>query len=149
MIGRKFACLLPTEKTRKRLENLSRRLNLDITKGYSGETVEQFPYHLTLLYSVETDRDFPDVEMPLGHILSLNGSVVTHLGDAIVLKTTKTPKLLQIRNNLLKNLECTSPYDDFIPHVSLTYIDNPDFDDPTPLWYKALYFDRIQIKTST
>lgn len=148
MIGRKFACLVPTDKSMARLKRLSERLQLDISKGYDGNPVDAFPYHLTLLYSKEEDLDYPNVEMPLGHILRVSGAYMTRLGNAIVLKTTLPQKLIQIRNNVINNLKATHSHDEFIPHISLTYIDNKEFVDPTPLWHKPIYFDRLRIETS-
>jgi len=148
--GRKIAMLMPTEKTQRRLEGVAKRFMLNINRDYDGREVSFFEFHLTLLYSQETDIDYPNVTMPLGHVLNLNGAVVTTLGNAVVLKTTKTPKLLQIRDNLIKNIGGTSPYDGFIPHVSLSYdpTDIDRFEEPVPFWYKRLQFDRIVVKNS-
>lgn len=148
MIGRKFVCLVPTDRSMARLKRLSERLGFDTSKGYNGQPIDSFPYHMTLLYSKEEDLDYPDVEVPLGQILRVSGSHISRLGNAIVLKTTITPKLIQIRNNVIKNLGATHTHDEFIPHVSLTYIDKEDFEDPTPLWYKPIFFDKLRIETS-
>lgn len=149
--GRKFACLWPTERTQKRLEGVAKRFNLNTTIGFDGEKIEgPFPFHVTLVYSVEENIDYPNVEMPLGHILNLNGAVITTLGKAVVLKTTKPPKLLQIRDNLMRNIGATSQWPDYTPHVSLSYdpADIDKFAEPVPFWYKRLQWDRIQVKNS-
>ena len=150
--GRKFACLIPSDRTIEKLKRLSTRFGFDTTVGYNGQKIDEFEYHMTLLFSVEEDIDYPDVTMPLGHPLSVNGAVVTKLGNAVVLRTTTNPKLLQVRNNMIKNIGGTSSYPDWIPHVSLTYalkdIDNFG-DEPVPFWYKKLVFDKIMVKTST
>jgi len=148
--GRKIAFLLPTDRTQRRLEGVAKRFGLNIGRDFDGRPVTHFEFHMTLLYSVEDNLDYPNVTMPLGHILNVNGAVITTLGNAVVLKTTKNPKLLQVRDNLMKNIGGTSPYDGFIPHVSLSYdpVDIDRFEEPVPFWYKRLQFDRIVVKNS-
>lgn len=151
MIGRKFACLVPTERTIEKLRRLSKRFDFDTSVGYDGNKVDDFFYHMTLLYSKEEDIDYPNTRMPLGHTIRVNGAVITTLGNAVVLRTTTNPKLHQVRNNLVRNLCCTHSHPDWIPHVSLTY-SKKDIDnfgtDPRPYWYKSLEFSEILVETS-
>lgn len=146
MISKKFVALLPTENTKERLKRIGARLGLDSSVDYKGLPTDDFEYHMTLMYSTD-ECDFPNFTYPTFHPIRVNGACLIKLGEkASAIRTTYSERLKILRNQIIHNMKLTHAYDDFVPHVSLSYVPNDEVEYPVPLWYCPLWFDRVVVK---
>lgn len=144
--SRKFISIVPNEKSCQRLQNLADKLGFDTTKTFSGNDCEKFNFHMTLLYTNE-EVDVVNCEFPLSAPITVNCAVLMPLGDkATVLRTTNSWQINQIRQHYMKLYNVTHNFEDFIPHVSLSYVPNDGIEYPKNVWYFPVTFDRLRIE---
>lgn len=149
-MNRKFISLIPSERSISRLKKVADRLGLDYSKNFSGKDVDDFNFHMTLVFSNEEVNHVPNGEMPLGAPIVVNCAVLTRLGEkATVLRTTMCPRIAQLRQQLMATYKITHNFEDFIPHVSLSYVPNETHEYPKNMWYFPIEFTRVRVEDVT
>jgi 2'-5' RNA ligase len=146
-MNRKFVCLLTDNVTSLRLEKLASRWGLDTSTKYDGSiSDEPFEFHMTLLYSIG-ESSYPNFETANIQPITVNGACLMKLGDkATAIKTTCPSDLTRLRDHIIRDMRLTHNFEDFLPHVSISYNPNHDLNLPKPLWYFPIRFNRVAIR---
>lgn len=145
---RKYIAAIYNDETQENLRKWCKENGFDLTKKYKGEDQpeEDFRFHTTIIYSESIHKmDNGTVELDTFQVRPFEFALLGEDKDIPVIKVDGH-SLYKIRSYYIDQYEMWDKWPTYLPHISVSYVRNPDYDLKLKLPKFKLWADKITIE---
>lgn len=149
---RKYIKLIYDDVTQKKLRQWCYEKGFDITQSYSGRNLspEEFEFHTTIFYS-SNESSLSNKTVYLDKNQTVYRSEIDSfalLGDDFDIPVIKLKNsgVISVLRELYESIGLEDEYDEYIPHISISYVRSQYYSKDIELPKFPLVFDKLRIE---